>query len=101
MAQQSQASIARSDYSGLKAAIHRRLIQKLDLDRLNQLKREDVRREVGELLHLANLDRFVARKRAARRPFHRLFFRFHLNHPVAADDLLCLSEGPVDHLGLP
>jgi len=50
MAQQSQASIARSDYSGLKAAIHRRLIQKLDLDRLNQLKRDDVRREVGQIL---------------------------------------------------
>ena len=50
MAQQSPASIARSDYSGLKAAIHRRLIQKLDLDRLNQLKRDDVRREVGQIL---------------------------------------------------
>src|ERR1700688_2891173 len=41
---------ARTDYSALKAAIHRRLIQKLDLDRLNQLKREDVRREVGQIL---------------------------------------------------
>jgi pilus assembly protein CpaF len=50
MAQPSQASLARSDYSGLKAAIHRRLIQKLDLDRLNQLKRDDVRREVGQIL---------------------------------------------------
>jgi pilus assembly protein CpaF len=40
----------RTDYSALKAAIHRRLIQKLDLDRLNQLKREDVRREVGQIL---------------------------------------------------
>ena len=50
MVPQSQTSIARSDYSGLKAAIHRRLIQKLDLDRLNQLKREDVRREVGQIL---------------------------------------------------
>ena len=41
---------ARTDYSALKAAIHRRLIQKLDLDRLNQLKRDDVRREVGQIL---------------------------------------------------
>src|SRR6202049_2062431 len=41
---------ARTDYSALKAAIHRRLIQKLDLDRLNQLKREDVRREVTQIL---------------------------------------------------
>ncbi len=40
----------RTDYSALKAAIHRRLIQKLDLDRLNQLKRDDVRREVGQIL---------------------------------------------------
>ena len=43
-------STARTDYSALKTAIHRRLIQKLDLDRLNQLKREDVRREVGQIL---------------------------------------------------
>jgi pilus assembly protein CpaF len=40
----------RTDYSALKAAIHRRLIQKLDLDRLNTLKREEVRREVGQIL---------------------------------------------------
>ena len=40
----------KTDYSALKAAIHRRLIQKLDLDRLNQLKREEVRREVGQIL---------------------------------------------------
>jgi pilus assembly protein CpaF len=41
---------ARTDYNALKAAIHRRLIQKLDLDRLNQLKRDDVRREVSQIL---------------------------------------------------
>jgi pilus assembly protein CpaF len=40
----------RSENSALKAAIHRRLIQKLDLDRLNQLKRDDVRREVAQIL---------------------------------------------------
>jgi pilus assembly protein CpaF len=40
----------RNDYSALKAAIHRRLIQKLDLDKLNQLKRDEVRREVGQIL---------------------------------------------------
>jgi len=43
-------SATRTDYSALKAAIHRRLIQKLDLDRLNQLKRDDVRREVSQIL---------------------------------------------------
>ena len=40
----------RTDLGALKSAIHRRLIQKLDLDRLNELKREDVRREVTQIL---------------------------------------------------
>jgi len=44
------APATRTDYSGLKATIHRRLIQRLDLDRLTQLKREEVRREVGQIL---------------------------------------------------
>jgi len=44
------AATAKTDYSALKATIHRRLIQKLDLDRLTQLKREEVRREVGQIL---------------------------------------------------
>jgi pilus assembly protein CpaF len=44
------APTAKTDYSALKATIHRRLIQKLDLDRLTQLKREEVRREVGQIL---------------------------------------------------
>jgi pilus assembly protein CpaF len=34
----------------VKAAIHRKLIQKLNLDRLNEIKREDVRREVVPIL---------------------------------------------------
>jgi len=34
----------------VKSAIHRKLIQKLNLDRLNEIKREDVRREVGPIL---------------------------------------------------
>ena len=37
---------ARTDFSAVKTAIHRRLIQKLNLDRLNEVKREEVRREV-------------------------------------------------------
>src|SRR5215470_14423660 len=44
------AQIARTDFSGVKAAIHRKLIQKLNLDRLNEVKREDVRREVAQIL---------------------------------------------------
>src|SRR5580700_4563437 len=40
----------KTDYSAVKAAIHRKLIQKLNLDRLGEIKREDVRREVSQLL---------------------------------------------------
>ncbi len=40
----------RTDFGLVKAAIHRKLIQKLNLDRLNEIKREDVRREVGPIL---------------------------------------------------
>src|SRR5580700_67841 len=40
----------RTDFNAIKAAIHRRLIQKLNLDRLNEVRREDVRREVALIL---------------------------------------------------
>jgi pilus assembly protein CpaF len=40
----------RTDFGLVKSAIHRKLIQKLNLDRLNEIKREDVRREVGPIL---------------------------------------------------
>jgi pilus assembly protein CpaF len=40
----------RTDFNHVKSAIHRKLIQKLNLDRLNEIKREDVRREVGPIL---------------------------------------------------
>jgi len=40
----------RTDLTAVKAAIHRRLIQKLNLDRLSDVRREDVRREVSQLL---------------------------------------------------
>jgi pilus assembly protein CpaF len=43
-------AVARTDFGGVKAAIHRKLIQKLNLDRLNDVNREDVRREVGQIL---------------------------------------------------
>jgi pilus assembly protein CpaF len=42
--------IARTDFGAVKTAIHRKLIQKLDLDRLNEIKRDDVRREVSHIL---------------------------------------------------
>jgi len=38
------------DFGKVKAAIHRRLIQKLNLDRVNQLGRETVRAEVGDIV---------------------------------------------------
>src|SRR5437016_11776300 len=56
----------------------------------------DLRSEIFELLHLANFDHFVVRSGTALGPFHRLFLRFHLNHPVAAEHLLRFGEGSVD-----
>src|ERR1700734_2137312 len=41
---------ARTDFSAVKTAIHRRLIQKLNLDRLSEIRREEVRREVSQIL---------------------------------------------------
>ena len=40
----------RTDFNMVKSAVHRKLIQKLNLDRLNEIKRDDVRREVGPIL---------------------------------------------------
>jgi len=42
--------MSRANFGAVKAAIHRRLIQKLNLDRLNDVKREEVRREVTQIL---------------------------------------------------
>src|ERR1700675_3753017 len=42
--------ITRTDFGAVKIAIHRKLIQKLNLDRLTEINREDVRREVGGIL---------------------------------------------------
>src|ERR1700675_530087 len=42
--------IARTDFGGVKAAIHRKLLQKLNLERLTEIRREDVRREVAQIL---------------------------------------------------
>src|SRR6202451_1950255 len=41
---------SRSDYAALKATIHRKLIQKLNLERLTDGDREGVRREVGQII---------------------------------------------------
>jgi pilus assembly protein CpaF len=43
-------ALTRTDFGSVKAAIHRKLIQKLNLDRLTEANREDVRREVSQLL---------------------------------------------------
>src|SRR5215471_7714391 len=42
--------ITRTDFGSIKAAVHRKLIQKLNLERLTEASREDVRREVSQLL---------------------------------------------------
>lgn len=41
---------ARSDYTALKAGIHRKLIQKLNLDRLTKLDRDSVRAELSVII---------------------------------------------------
>src|ERR1700693_4674730 len=43
-------STGRTNFGAVKIAIHRKLIQKLNLNRLNEIKREDVRREVAQIL---------------------------------------------------
>ncbi len=43
-------SVTRTDFGAVKAAIHRKLIQKLNLDRLTEVNREEVRREVTQIL---------------------------------------------------
>jgi pilus assembly protein CpaF len=43
-------NITRTDFGSVKTAIHRRLIQKLNLDKLTEVNREEVRREVGQIL---------------------------------------------------
>src|ERR1700746_2027758 len=40
----------RTDFASVKAAIHRKLIQQLNLDKLTEVNREDVRREVSQIL---------------------------------------------------
>jgi len=42
--------IGRADFGNVKAAIHRKLIQKLHLDRVTEVNRDEVRREVGQIL---------------------------------------------------
>jgi pilus assembly protein CpaF len=43
-------SQTRSDYSKIKVEIHHKLIQRLDLERINQLDREAVKTEVAEMV---------------------------------------------------
>jgi pilus assembly protein CpaF len=47
---------ARTDFGAVKTAIHRKLIQKLNLSKLNEIRREDVRREVSQILETLVLD---------------------------------------------
>jgi len=44
------AQVTRTDFGAVKAAIHRKLIQQLNLDRLTEVNRDDVRREVTQIL---------------------------------------------------
>src|ERR1700730_10196213 len=42
--------VTRTDFAAVKTAIHRRLIQKLNLERLTEANREAIRREVSQIL---------------------------------------------------
>src|SRR5499427_5109509 len=42
--------VMRTDFGTVKATIHRKLIQKLNLDRITEASREEVRREVGSII---------------------------------------------------
>ncbi len=44
------AATTRTDFGAVKTAIHRKLIQKLNLDKLTEVNREEVRREVSQIL---------------------------------------------------
>src|ERR1700721_2542205 len=46
----STSPVTRTDFAAVKTAIHRKLIQKLNLERLTEANREDVRREVTQIL---------------------------------------------------
>jgi pilus assembly protein CpaF len=50
MAPITTAGVTRTDFGSVKSAIHRKLIQKLNLDRLTEVNRDDVRREVTQIL---------------------------------------------------
>jgi pilus assembly protein CpaF len=43
-------TIGRTDYGAVKTAIHRKLIQKLNLDRVTEANRDEVRRQVGSII---------------------------------------------------
>src|SRR5260370_38787987 len=43
-------SNGRTDFGAIKTAIHRKLIQKLNLDRVTEVNRDEVGREVGHIL---------------------------------------------------
>ncbi|MCZ6514985.1 MAG: CpaF family protein [Acidobacteria bacterium] len=47
---------SRSDFDAVKTAIHRKLIQKLNLDRLTEVDREGVQREVGQIIETLVVD---------------------------------------------
>jgi pilus assembly protein CpaF len=50
MKMHSTVPFTRTDFAATKVAIHRKLIHKLNLDRLGEVNREEVRREVGQIL---------------------------------------------------
>src|SRR5579863_4717009 len=43
-------TIGRTNFASVKTTIHRKLIQKLNLERVTEANRDEVRREVGQIL---------------------------------------------------
>jgi len=48
--QQTAPTMGRTNFGNVKAAIHRKLIQKLNLDRVTEVNRDEVKREVAQIL---------------------------------------------------
>src|SRR5688572_8893082 len=59
-----------------------------------------LRRKVRNLQNLTDLDHVAFGRRAAFGPFHRLFLRPHLDHPVTGENFLHVAEGTVGDRGL-
>ena len=54
-------------------------------------------REIGRVENLTDFDHIARVRWAALGPFHELFFRLGLDHPIAAEHFLGFNEGAVGY----